>query len=139
MGITMASTNGERRSGTRRGFTENPDGSYVTPRRGLDVLDTPLLNKGTAFSREERAELGLDGLIPPVVETLEGQVHRAYAQYQAQPTDLLKNIYLNALQDRNEGLFYRLLADHLREMLPIVYDPTVAEAVRKSSHEDLPP
>jgi malate dehydrogenase (oxaloacetate-decarboxylating) len=119
----------------RRGFAENPDGSYVTPGRGLEVLENPLLNKGTAFSRGERAELGLDGLIPPVVETLEAQVHRAYAQYQAQPTDLLKNIYLNALQDRNEVLFYRLLADHLREMLPIVYDPTVAQAIKNYSHE----
>src|SRR3979411_3251664 len=102
MGITMASTKGERMSGTRRGFVENPDGSYVTPRRGLDVMDNPLLNKGTAFSREAGAELGLDGLIPSVVETLEEQVRRAYAQYRAQPPDLLKNVYLTALQDRNE-------------------------------------
>ncbi|MCW2917201.1 MAG: NAD-dependent malic enzyme [Actinomycetia bacterium] len=131
----MSSTKREQSKGMRRGFAENPDGSYVTPARGLEVLENPLLNKGTAFSRKERAELGLGGLIPPVVETLEGQAHRAYAQYQAQPTDLLKNIYLNALQDRNEVLFYRLLADHLREMLPIVYDPTVAQAIKNYSDE----
>ncbi|GAA1019768.1 NAD-dependent malic enzyme [Acrocarpospora pleiomorpha] len=102
---------------------------------GLAVLDNPLLNKDTAFSHEERAELGLDGLIPPVVETLDEQVARAYGQYLAQPTDLLKNVYLTALQDRNEVLFYRLLTDHLREMLPIVYDPTVAQAIKNYSHE----
>src|ERR1700704_1487850 len=133
--MAMSSGKHERSKGMRRGFAENPDGSYVTPARGLEVLDNPLLNKGTAFSREERAELGLDGLVPSVVETLEEQVPRAYAQYLAQPTDLLKNVYLTALQDRNEVLFYRLLSDHLREMLPIVYDPTVAQAIRSYSHE----
>ncbi|WP_089206443.1 NAD-dependent malic enzyme [Streptosporangium subroseum] len=119
----------------RRGFAENPDGSYVTPAGGLEVLENPLLNKGTAFSPQERADLDLDGLIPPVVETLEEQARRAYAQYLEQPTDLLKNVFLLALQDRNEVLFYRLLADHLREMLPIVYDPTVAQAIRGYSQE----
>ncbi|AWS48884.1 NAD-dependent malic enzyme [Streptosporangium sp. 'caverna'] len=119
----------------RRGFAENPDGSYVTPAGGLEVLENPLLNKGTAFSPQERADLALDGLIPPVVETLEEQARRAYAQYLEQSTDLLKNVFLLALQDRNEVLFYRLLADHLREMLPIVYDPTVAQAIRGYSQE----
>ncbi|MFC4121756.1 NAD-dependent malic enzyme [Nonomuraea zeae] len=99
------------------------------------VLDDPLLNKGTAFSQEERAELGLVGLIPSAVETIEAQAGRAYAQYRAQPDDLQKHVYLSALQDRNEVLFFRVLADHLREMLPIVYDPTVAEAIKAYSHE----
>ncbi|MEU8401542.1 NAD-dependent malic enzyme [Nonomuraea sp. NPDC048892] len=116
-------------------FAEQPDGSYVTSLRGLAVLREPLLNKGTAFSPRERAELGLEGLLPPVVETLDEQVRRSYAQYRAQPTDLQKNVFMEALRDRNEVLYYRLLSDHLREMLPIVYDPTVAEAIRTYSHE----
>jgi malate dehydrogenase (oxaloacetate-decarboxylating) len=118
----------------RRNFEETAEG-YVTSARGLKVVQDPFLNKGTAFSDEERAELGLDGLVPPVVETLDEQVRRVYAQYRAQPTDLLKNVYLAALQDRNEVLYYRLLSDHLREMLPIVYDPTVAQAIKNYSHE----
>ncbi|MBE1584162.1 NAD-dependent malic enzyme [Nonomuraea angiospora] len=116
-------------------FAEQPDGSYVTSLRGLQVLREPLLNKGTAFSPQERAELSLEGLLPPVVETLDEQTRRTYTQYRAQPTDLLKNIYLEALRDRNEVLYYRLLSDHLSEMLPIVYDPTVAEAIRTYSHQ----
>ncbi|WP_405139708.1 NAD-dependent malic enzyme [Sphaerisporangium sp. NBC_01403] len=125
----------ERSRGGRRGFTENPDGSYATTARGLEVLENPLLNKGTAFTREERADLGLDGLIPPAVETIDRQARRVYAQYLAQPTDLRKNVYLNALQDRDQVLFYRLLTDHLREMLPIVYDPTIAQAIRSYNQE----
>ncbi|GAA2415964.1 oxaloacetate-decarboxylating malate dehydrogenase [Actinomadura vinacea] len=107
---------------------------HVTTARGLAVLHDPLLNKGTAFTPEERARLGLDGLVPPVVETIEEQTRRVYSQYRAQPTDLLKNVYLAALRDRNETLFYRLLSEHLREILPIVYDPTVGEAIRSYSH-----
>jgi malate dehydrogenase (oxaloacetate-decarboxylating) len=109
--------------------------AHLTAARGLRVLQDPLLNKGTAFSKAERAELGLDGLVPPVVETLDEQARRTYAQYLAQDGDLLKNVYLEALRDRNEVLYYRVLSDHLREMLPIVYDPTVAEAIRSYSHE----
>ncbi len=127
---------GHHRAGHHRTtFAESPDGGYVTSEGGLAVLENPLLNKDTAFSHEERVRLGLDGLIPPVVETLDEQEARAYAQYLAQPTDLLKNVFLTALQDRNEVLFYRLLSDHLREMLPIVYDPTVAQAIKNYSHE----
>jgi malate dehydrogenase (oxaloacetate-decarboxylating) len=113
-----------------RVFEKTPDGGYVTSVRGLEVLRNPLLNKDTAFTRKERTSLGLDGLVPPVVETLDDQVHRAYGQYRGEPTDLLKNVYLEALRDRNEVLFYRLLADHLREMLPIIYDPTVGQAIK---------
>ncbi|WP_459805433.1 NAD-dependent malic enzyme [Herbidospora sp. RD11066] len=127
---------GNRKPSTNRSaFTEQPDGGYVTSLRGLELLREPLLNKGTAFSPQERAELLLDGLLPPVVESLDEQVRRCYTQYQAQPTDLLKNVYLEALRDRNETLYYRLLGDHLREMLPVVYDPTVAEAIKTYSHE----
>ncbi|HDR5358132.1 TPA: oxaloacetate-decarboxylating malate dehydrogenase, partial [Bacillus anthracis] len=103
--------------------------------RGVEVLSTPLLNKGVAFTQEEREELGLKGLLPPAVLTLEEQARRAYEQFCSQPDDLLKNVYLTALHDRNEVLFYRILTDHLREMLPIVYTPTVGVAIQRYSHE----
>ncbi|HKD76646.1 MAG TPA: oxaloacetate-decarboxylating malate dehydrogenase, partial [Ktedonobacterales bacterium] len=102
---------------------------------GLALLSDPLLNRGTAFTQQERKALGLVGLVPSDVTTLDEQVKRSYAQYQQQPTDLAKNVFLTALQDRNEILFYRLLADHLAEMLPVVYDPTVAQAIEQYSHE----
>jgi malate dehydrogenase (oxaloacetate-decarboxylating) len=102
---------------------------------GLTLLNDPMLNRGTAFTKEERAQLGLVGLLPSTMSTLDEQEKRSYAQYQEQPTDLAKNIYMTALQDRNEVLFYRLLTDHLQEMLPIVYDPTVAQAIEQYSHE----
>jgi malate dehydrogenase (oxaloacetate-decarboxylating) len=107
----------------------------ITKLRGQGLLREPLLNKGTAFSLEERAQLGLNGLLPPQVKTLEQQEERAYSQYQRQPDDLAKNVYLTALHDRNEVLFYRLLTNHLPEMLPIVYTPTVALAIERYSHQ----
>jgi malate dehydrogenase (oxaloacetate-decarboxylating) len=93
--------------------------------RSFALIDTPLLNKGSAFTADERAALGLDGLLPPAVETIETQVARAYAAYQDETTDLERHIFLRALQDTNETLFYRLLADHLTELMPIVYTPVV--------------
>ena len=108
----------------------------VPPRipRGMDLLDTPLLNKGTAFTEEERTLFGLLGLLPPHVETLKEQVVRAYEAYQRKDDDLERHIYLRALQDTNEVLFYRLLLDHIEEMTPIVYTPTVALACQQFSH-----
>jgi malate dehydrogenase (oxaloacetate-decarboxylating) len=102
--------------------------------RGMDLLDTPLLNKGTAFSYEERTRLGLHALLPPQVETLEQQVVRAYEAYQRKTDDLERHIYLRALQDNNEVLFYRLLLDHLEEMTPVVYTPVVAQGCQEFSH-----
>ncbi|WP_243521522.1 oxaloacetate-decarboxylating malate dehydrogenase [Bacillus pseudomycoides] len=116
-------------------FTVSSDGTLETTLRGVEVLATPLLNKGVAFTKEEREELGLKGLLPPAVLTLDEQARRAYEQFCSQPDDLLKNVYLTALHDRNEVLFYRLLTDHLREMLPIVYTPTVGVAIQRYSHE----
>ena len=116
-------------------FTVASNGSLETTLRGAEVLSTPLLNKGVAFTQEEREELGLKGLLPPAVLTLEEQARRAYEQFCSQPDDLLKNVYLTALHDRNEVLFYRILTDHLREMLPIVYTPTVGVAIQRYSHE----
>ncbi|KAA6481383.1 oxaloacetate-decarboxylating malate dehydrogenase [Bacillus cereus] len=116
-------------------FTVASNGSLETTLRGVEVLSTPLLNKGVAFTQEERGELGLKGLLPPAVLTLEEQARRAYEQFCSQPDDLLKNVYLTALHDRNEVLFYRILTNHLREMLPIVYTPTVGVAIQRYSHE----
>ncbi|MDZ5607844.1 NAD-dependent malic enzyme [Bacillus pseudomycoides] len=116
-------------------FTVSSNGALETTLRGVEVLATPLLNKGVAFTKEEREELGLKGLLPPAVLTLDEQARRAYEQFSSQPDDLLKNVYLTALHDRNEVLFYRLLIDHLREMLPIVYTPTVGVAIQRYSHE----
>jgi malate dehydrogenase (oxaloacetate-decarboxylating) len=94
-----------------------------------------MLNRGTAFTPEQRQALGLQGLLPRGVSTLEGQIRRVYAQYRRQPNDLAKNVMLGNLRDRNEVLFYRLLAEHLEEMLPIVYTPTVGKAIEQYSHE----
>jgi malate dehydrogenase (oxaloacetate-decarboxylating) len=98
-------------------------------------LEDPILNRGVAFSAAEREALGLTGRLPSAVLTLEEQAHRAYRQLQDQGSDLAKNVYLEQLHDRNETLYYKLLGDHLAELLPVVYDPTVGEAIEKYSHE----
>jgi len=102
--------------------------------RGMDLLDTPLLNKGTAFAPSERTNFGLHGLLPPQVESLQDQVVRAYEAYQKKDNDVERHIYLRALQDTNETLLYKLLLDHIEEMTPIVYTPTVALACEQFSH-----
>jgi malate dehydrogenase (oxaloacetate-decarboxylating) len=117
-------------------FLSTPEGPVLRVRaRGFSVLGTPMLNRGTAFTPEERRALGLVGLLPHGVSTIDGQVRRTYAQYQRQPDALSKNVYLANLRDRNEVLFYRLLSEHLAEMLPIVYTPTVGKAIERYSHE----
>ncbi len=99
------------------------------------IVTNPLTNRGTAFSEEERRRLGLVGRFPSAVETLEQQAARAYAQLHSCATDLHKYIFLDQLHDRNEVLYYRVLTDHLAELLPIVYDPTVGEAIKKWSRD----
>ncbi|HEX4771203.1 MAG TPA: NAD-dependent malic enzyme [Bryobacteraceae bacterium] len=108
---------------------------YESKVRGLAVLNSPLLNKGTAFTAGERKALGLTGLLPPDISTLESQVQRAYIQYERLSNPFSKNVYLTALHDRNEVLFYRLFSEHLREMIPIVNDLTVGMAVEQYHHE----
>jgi malate dehydrogenase (oxaloacetate-decarboxylating) len=103
--------------------------------RGTAVLATSAINRGTAFSLPERDALGLTGLLPTGVTTLEGQLKRVYAQYLEQANDLRKWVYLANLRDRNQVLFYRLLTEHLSEMLPVVYTPTVGLAIERFSHE----
>ena len=111
------------------------DDYYETKSRGLAVLNSPSLNKGTAFTADERNRLGLTGLLPPEISTLEDQTRRAYFQYERLQDPVSKNIYLTALHDRNEVLFYRLLSEHLREMIPIVNDHTVGMAMAQYHHE----
>jgi malate dehydrogenase (oxaloacetate-decarboxylating) len=118
-----------------RTLWRDQDGAWRTTLRGRQVLSDPRINKGTAFSDSERHDLGLTGLIPAAHFTLADQVGRVYAQYRNQPDDLARNVTLSALHDRNEVLFYRLLTDHLSEMLPIVYTPTVGQAIQHYSHE----
>jgi malate dehydrogenase (oxaloacetate-decarboxylating) len=110
-------------------------GAWRTTLRGRQILADPRINKGTAFSLEERRELGLIGLIPAGHMSLDQQAERVYAQYLGQSSDLARNVLLNEVHDRNEVLFYRLLADHLSEMLPVVYTPTIGQAIVQYSHE----
>jgi len=102
---------------------------------GEALLRDPRFNRGTAFTTAEREALGLAGLLPATVMSLEQQARRSYEQYRAQPTDLAKNEFLAALHDRNEVLYFKLLEDHLTEMLPVVYDPVVAQAIERFSHQ----
>ena len=123
-----------------RNYRMLPRQSAGSPRletqvKGMALLSDPMLNRGTAFKRAERKELDLVGLLPSTETTLDEQVKRSYAQYEQQADDLSKNIFLTALQDRNEVLFYRLLSDHITEMFPVVYDPTIALAIEQYSHE----
>jgi malate dehydrogenase (oxaloacetate-decarboxylating) len=103
-------------------------------RRGAALLDDPLANKGTAFTAAERHALRLDGLLPPVIETLEQQALRAYEALSRYGDNLAKHVYLRALQDTNEVLFSKLIVDHVEELLPIVYTPTVGLACQQFSH-----
>ena len=100
-----------------------------------DVMQNPLTNKGTAFTADERAKYGLTGRLPVAVETLEQQAARAYRQFASYEKDMEKYIFLDQLHNRNEVLYYKLLTDHLAEMLPIVYDPTVGEAIKQWSRD----
>jgi malate dehydrogenase (oxaloacetate-decarboxylating) len=102
--------------------------------QGTDLLNIPTLNKGTAFTDEERTKLGLNGLLPPHIESPDEQVGRAYDAYQRKNNDLERHIYMRALQDTNEVLFYRLLLDHIEELMPIVYTPVVAQGCQQFSH-----
>ncbi len=100
---------------------------------GAALTRLPLTNKGTSFPEDERIALGLDGLLPPYVTTLEQQLERTYVAFQSEPTPLAKYTYLRGLQERNEILFYALVERHLAEMLPIIYTPTVGDAVIHAS------
>lgn len=116
----------------------DPTQSPPRPKPGMPhghaLLRTPLLNKGTAFTPAERAALGLRGLLPPHVHTMEEQVVRVMDNYRRKQTDLERYIHLVSLQDRNETLFYRVVMDHLEQMMPIIYTPTVGQACEEYGH-----
>ena len=103
------------------------------PYAGPTLLETPLLNKGSAFTKEERSNFNLAGLLPPRYETIDEQVERAYMQYSTFSHSLNKHIYLRAIHDNNETLFFRLVQAHLTEMMPIIYTPTVGDACEQFS------
>lgn len=104
------------------------------PFAGPALLSTPLLNKGSAFSASERMDFNLEGLLPEATETIEEQVERAYKQYQNFENDMDKHVYLRNIQDTNETLFYRLVQNHISEMMPIIYTPTVGAACENFSN-----
>lgn len=103
------------------------------PYSGPSLLETPLLNKGSAFSLSEREQFNLTGLVPPRYESIDEQVARAYQQYSSFNDDLNKHIYLRAIHDNNETLFFKLVQSYLTEMMPIIYTPTVGDACEKFS------
>jgi malate dehydrogenase (oxaloacetate-decarboxylating) len=106
----------------------------ITSVTGQRLLDDPLLNKSSAFPPEERREFGLQGLLPLHTSTIEEQLTRVYGNYKRKDSDIERYIFLTALQDRNETLFYRLLQEHITEMMPIIYTPTVGDGCRQYSH-----
>ena len=112
-------------------MSDNPNNDKTATRRGLDVLRDPLLNKGTAFSEKERDALGLRGLLPPHVLSQAEQMARFLASLRKLSDPLDKFVALNSLHDRNEALFFRVLCDHIDEMQPIVYTPTVGLACQR--------
>jgi malate dehydrogenase (oxaloacetate-decarboxylating) len=117
-------------------LVRTPDGIVARVKiRGSGVLASATINRGTAFTDQQRRQLGLIGLLPTGVTTLDGQVRRVYGQYREQANDLRRWVYLSTLRDRNEVLFYRLLSEHISEMLPVVYTPTVGLAIERFSHE----
>ncbi len=114
-------------------MTKSSKRPLYIPYAGPSLLESPLLNKGSAFSKEERVSFNLTGLLPPSYETIEEQVDRCYRQYSSFQTNLNKHIYLRAIQDKNETLYCKLVQEHLEEMMPIIYTPTVGDACEQFS------
>lgn len=106
---------------------------------GLNLLNNPFLNKGTAFTKEERAKYGITGMLPSTVQTLEQQSVQAYGQYLSKQTDLEKRIFLMNLFNTNRTLFYNLMGEHLVEFMPVVYDPVVADSIEQYNEIFLKP
>lgn len=113
-------------------MTTNKDPLFI-PYSGPALIETPLLNKGTAFSKLERTNFNLMGLLPPRYETIEEQLERAYMQYSSFENPINKHIYLRAIQDSNETLFFKLVTQNIEEMMPIIYTPTVGDACERFS------
>lgn len=119
----------------KRPYRVTESGAFEISARGFDVLHNPRINKGTAFTSEERKALALAGLLPSAALTIEQQTERAYELLRKQSGDLAKNRFLSALRDRNETLFFHLLGAHVVEMLPVIYTPTVGQAIQQYSHQ----
>ena len=103
-------------------------------KKGYALLNDPFLNKGTAFTKEEREQLGLVGLIPDRIQTIEQQTKQAYENFQKKVDNVEKRHYLMEIFGRNRTLFYKLFSQHVEEFMPIVYDPVVADAIENYSH-----
>lgn len=101
--------------------------------KAMSILNNPYLNKGTAFTKEERDQLGLNGLIPPYIQTIDEQVEQVYAQFQTKANDLGKRLFLMQIFNENRVLFYKLFSQHVVEFMPIVYDPTIADTIENYS------
>ena len=114
--------------------SKNKSTNFPSFPKGIELLHNPLLNKGTAFTADERKELQLEGLLPPFIMTQEEQKIKVLASVRVQTTALDKYIYLTSLQDRNEALFYRLVIDEIEEFMPIIYTPTVGQACQEYGH-----
>ncbi|HCT2096794.1 TPA: NAD-dependent malic enzyme [Staphylococcus aureus] len=99
--------------------------------KGIELLNNPFLNKGTAFTNEERKQLGLEGLLPANVRTLEQQAEQCYEQFKAKQIDFEKRLFLMAIFNRNRTLFYKLTSEHLVEFMPIIYDPVIAQSIEQ--------
>ena len=106
-----------------------------TSLKGKNLLMSRELNKGSCFSKEERERFGLEGKLPESVITFDEQLKRFYQQFEDRSSSITKNVFLNNLKQSNETLFYRLATDHLEEMLPIIYTPTIGEAVQEFSYQ----
>lgn len=119
---------------SRQKVTEQPAAVPQEIAKGVKLLHDPLRNKGTAFSEAERDALGLHGLLPPRVLSVEAQASRIVENFRRKPDDLEKYIHMIALEDRNETLFYRVVVDHIEEMMPIIYTPTVGKACQQYGH-----
>ena len=113
---------------------QKSNGNRALPAKGVDWLHNPVFNKGTAFTEAERDALGLRGLLPPHVQTMDEQVRRVMANFRSKSSDLERYIQIVGLQDRNETLFYRVVMDNLEEMMPIIYTPTVGKACQEYGH-----
>ncbi|HUE80758.1 MAG TPA: NAD-dependent malic enzyme [Pyrinomonadaceae bacterium] len=120
--------------GLNPGAKTEPEAPLKILIRGPALLDTPIFNKGTAFPEDERRELGLLGLLPFHSSSVEEQLARTYENYQAKESDIERYVFLTALQDRNETLFYQLVFEHITEMMPIIYTPTVGLGCQRYSH-----
>ena len=115
-------------------FRVADDGSFEVSARGFDVLRSPEINKGTAFPEHEREALGLVGLLPPAILSIEQQAERAY-EILEKLDDLGRYRFLTGVRDRNETLFFHIVAAHITEMLPVIYTPTVGLAIQQYSRQ----